>query len=92
VRVEFEGGGVLTAAGNMAIGDELVRSGLDACGRIPDGLRDALLREGVTTLADVASDVLELVAADLALLAAKVRAGVLLYDQVEGSVRRAMTG
>lgn len=91
MHLEVDGLGIHTAAAHLVARSELTRGQLDSCARIPDGLRDPVLLDGVTTLADVAADVLELVAADLALLATKVRAGAMLYDQVEGSVRRGMT-
>ena len=46
---------------------------------------------GVGVLADVAADVLELVAMDLGLLAGTVRSGAVLYDRIEERVRDGMT-
>ena len=78
-----DGGGVATAASHLVVRSEQVRAQLTAASRLPAGLADPALSAGVTTLADVAADVLELVSADLV---TKVRAGVVLYDRTESSV------
>ena len=86
VRVQGDG---LRAAGSLL--EELAwlaRDRLGDCARLPAGLRDPALREGVRVLADVAGDLLEVLADDLDLLATKVRAGATVYDHVEGSVVR----
>jgi hypothetical protein len=83
--------GIRPAATELVGRSELARSQLGACARLRDGLVDPRLTGGVAALADVAADVLELVAADLALLATKVRAGAMLYDRVEGAVGRGVS-
>ncbi len=50
------------------------------------GLSDARVRAGFNELADVCGDVLELVAIDLELIAARLRAGGQLYSSVERSL------
>lgn len=91
MQVEVEGGGVLTAASHLSMRRARVEGQLPRCAALPDGLADPALRGGVTDLADVVADVLELVAHDLELLAGKVRAGVALYDRVEERVRVGMS-
>jgi len=86
VRVQADG---LFAAGSRL--EELAwlaRDRLGDCARVPAGLRDPALREAVRALADLAGDLLEVLADDLDLLATKVRSGATVYDHVEGSVVR----
>ena len=61
------------------------------CPAIARDVRDPALRHGAGTLADVAGDALEVAATDLGLLMSRVRAGALVYDQVETGVRRSAT-
>jgi hypothetical protein len=91
VRVEVDSGGVLLASAHLRCRGALVAGQVAACAAIPDGLHDPSLAAGVGDLADVAADVLELVAVDLGLLADKARSGAVLYDRVEERVRDAMT-
>jgi hypothetical protein len=81
--MRVDSGGVTTAASHLAHRAGEVTDQGDRCAGLPGGLSDRVLRDGVEVLADVAADVFELVGRDLALLAAKVRAGALLYDRVE---------
>jgi hypothetical protein len=89
VFTRVDGGGVITAASHLMVRSEQIRAQLAAADRLPRGLTEPALSAGMTTLADVTADVLELVSADLALLVTKVRAGVVLYDRTERSVARA---
>ena len=75
MRVEVDSGGVLLASTHLESRGSLVAGQAAACPAIADGLRDPSLAAGVGDLADVAADVLELVAMDLGLLAGKVRSG-----------------
>jgi hypothetical protein len=86
--MRVEGGGVLTAATHLAVRAAEVAEQVGLCAGVPGGLADPALRAGVAGLADVAADVFELVGRDLALLAAKTRAGVQLYDRVESAAAR----
>ena len=52
---------------------------------------DPQVRAGLTELADVCADVLELVAIDLGLVEARLRAGAHLYSAVDGVVTRGFT-
>ena len=52
---------------------------------------DSHVRAGLTELADVCADVLELVAIDLGLVEARLRAGAHLYSAVEGVVAGGLT-
>ena len=91
MRVEVDDGGVLLASTHLLTRGSLVQGQVAACPAIADGLRDPSLAAGVGDLADVAADVLEMVALDLGLLAGKVRSGAVLYDRVEERVRDGMT-
>lgn len=91
MRVEVDSGGVLLASTHLVTRGSLVEGQGAECAGIPDGLHDPSLVAGVATLADVAGDVLELVAMDLELLAARVRSGAVLYDRVEERVRDGMS-
>ena len=63
----------------------------DACRRLAaelaalGGLADRNVGAGMTALTDVCADVLELVAIDLDLVAARMSAGALLYSAVDAS-------
>ncbi len=92
MRVEVDSGGVLLASTHLVTRGSLVEDQVAVCTAIADGLRDASLAAAVDSLADVAADVLELVAMDLGLLARRVRSGAVLYDRVEERVRDGMTG
>lgn len=89
MRIRVEGREVLTAADHLVVRGVVARSGLELCGRAPEGLCEPALRDGANAVADVAADVLELLAQDLALLATKVVAGALRYDDVEHAIERA---
>ena len=91
MRVEVDSGGMLLASTRLVTRGSLVERQVPVCTAIADGLRDASLAAGVGDLADVASDVLRLVAMDLGLLAGRVRSGAVLYDRVEERVRDGMT-
>jgi hypothetical protein len=91
MRVEVDSGGVLLASTHLVTRGSLVEGQVAACSALPDDLHDPSLAAGVGDLADVAADVLELVAMDLGLLAGKVRSGAVLYDRVEERVRDAMS-
>ena len=81
--MRVDSGGLTTAASHLAHSADEVTDQVHRCAGVPNGLSDRALRDGVSVLADVAADVLELVGRDLALLAGKVRAGALRYDRVE---------
>jgi hypothetical protein len=91
VRVEVDSGGLLLASTHLESRGSLVAGQAAACPAIADGLHDQSLAAGVGDLADVAADVLELVAMDLGLLTGRVRSGAVLYDRVEERVRDGMT-
>lgn len=88
MHVRVEGDGLGSAAGHLQSRALLIRGRLGDCAGVPAGLHDPALREGVRVLADVVADVLELLAQDLELLSAKVRAGATVYDRVERSLVR----
>ena len=90
VRVEVDGDGMLLAASRLASRARQLGGQRALCDGVADGLRDPALRAAAGALADLADDVLELVAADLGLLAGQVRAGTRCYDRVEQRVRHAM--
>ncbi len=90
MRIDVDSGAVLLAATHLRTRGSLVAGRVRDCDRIPDGLSDPALTSGVADLADVAADVLELVAADLALLATRTQTGAVLYDRVEERVRDGM--
>jgi hypothetical protein len=87
-QVRVQGPGLLRAGSRLEELAWLTRDRLGDCARVPAGLRDPALRAGVRVLADLASDLLEVLADDLDLLAGKIRAGAKVYDHVEGSVVR----
>ena len=87
-HVRVQGAGLLAAGSHLEELAWLSRGRLGDCARVPAGLRDPALREGVRALADLAGDLLEVLADDLDLLASKVRAGATVYDHVEASVVR----
>ena len=87
-HVRVQGDGLLAAGSHLEELAWLARDRLVDCARVPAGLRDPALREGVRVLADLAGDLLEVLADDLDLLATKVRAGATVYDHVEASVVR----
>jgi hypothetical protein len=91
VRVEVDSAGVLLASTHLESRGSLVAGQAAACPAIADGLHDPSLAAGVGDLADVAADVLELVAMDLELLATRVRACAVLYDLVEERLGDGMT-
>ena len=91
MRVEVDSGGVLLASTHLVTRSSLVEGQVAACAAIPDRLHDLSLAAGVGDLADVAADVLELVAMDLGLLADRARSGAVLYDRLEERVRDGMT-
>ena len=62
------------------------------CGRLAEELRDPSLAHGGRLLADVAADLLEVVAIDLDLLAGRVQTGAVVYDRTEIAVRRSVGG
>lgn len=90
MRVEVEGGALLLASTRLSSRAAQVRSQVTACDGLSNGLRDPALRVAGRALADTTSDVLELVATDLELLARHVRDGAGLYDRVEHRARAAM--
>jgi hypothetical protein len=81
--MRVDGRGVTTAASHLAHRAGEVTDQVHRCAGLPAGLCDRALLAGVSVLADVAADVFELVGRDLALLATRARAGVVLYDRVE---------
>ncbi len=62
------------------------------CARIAEALHDPTLVHGGRLLADVAADLLEVVAMDLDLLAGRVQTGAVVYDRTEIAVRRSEGG
>jgi hypothetical protein len=91
VRVDVDSGGVLLASTHLVTRGSLVKGQVAACTAIADGLSDPSLAAAVADLADVAADVLALLAMDLELLGCKVRSGAVLYDRLEERVRDGMT-
>jgi hypothetical protein len=91
VRVEVDSGGLLLASTHLVTRGTLVDGQVAGCTAIGRGLRDPSLAAGVADLADVAADVLALVAMDLGLLSGRVRSGAVLYHRVEERVRDGMT-
>ena len=92
MHVEVDSAGISTAATHLAEQADRLRQHRTSADRLQDHLTDPQLRAGAATLADLVSDVLELVAQDLDLLSTKVRAGAKLYDITERAVRDAMAG
>lgn len=90
MQVEVEGEALLLASTRLSSRAAQVRGQLTACGGLANGLRDPALRAAGGALADTTSDVFELVATDLELLARHVRNGAELYDRVEHRARVAM--
>jgi hypothetical protein len=86
--VRVQGDALRAASAQLDDRARVARDLLTACARVPAGLHDPALREAVRALSDLVGDVLEVLAADLDLLATKVRAGVVVYDEVEASVLR----
>ena len=68
-HVRVQGAGLLAAGSHLEELAWLARDRLGDCARVPAGLRDPALREGVQALADLAGDLLEVLADDLDLLA-----------------------
>lgn len=87
-HVRVQGDALHAARAQLDDRARLARDLARDCARVPDGLHDPALREAVRALADLAGDVLEVLAADLDLLATKVRAGAVVYDHVESSLLR----
>ena len=85
-QLRVRGDGLVSAAGHLDARARLARSHLADGVRVPAGLCEPALQEGLRVLADVATDVLELVAQDLQLLSIKVRAGATVYDRVESAL------
>ncbi len=82
-RLRVQSDALVSAAGHLEARARLARSHLADGVRVSAGLRDPALQDGVRALADVVTDVLELVAQDLELLSTKVRSGATVYDRVE---------
>ena len=89
MQVRVDTGRLVGAADLLGERAGSVRGLLGASARLPETLREPVLRRGVAALADVVADALELVAIDLVQLSGRVRAGAVVYDGVEVSVRRA---
>ena len=91
-RVEVDTAGITTAAIHLAEQADRLRQHRFAADRLADPLTDPRLRAGTAALADVVSDVLELLTQDLELLSTKVCVGARLYDATERAVQGAMAG
>jgi hypothetical protein len=79
---------VVTAAVTVAADASACRAlaaELSGLGQVAD-LANTEVRAGIGELTDVCADVLELVAIDLDLVAARMRAGARLYSAVEAAV------
>ena len=87
-HVQVQGVALRAASAQLDDRARVARDLMADCARLPAGLHDPALQEAVRALSDLAGDVLEVLAADLDLLATKVRAGAVLYDHVESSVLR----
>ena len=81
----FVDGDVVVAAAANAAGHAAACRGLAVEVSGLAGVADRDVRAGVTELTDVCADVFELVAIDLDLVAARMRAGARLYSDVEGA-------
>jgi hypothetical protein len=84
VRVIVDSAVVLAASAEVAAHADACRS-LAAELAALGGLADRDVRAGVTALTDVCADVLEVVAVDLDLLAARMSAGARLYAAVDAA-------
>jgi hypothetical protein len=85
VYLRFDGQPVNTAAGHIRAQAADCRS-LAAQLRAIGQVVDVDLRRGLSDLVEVCADAFELVGLDLDLLAARMRAGALLYDAVESGI------
>lgn len=83
MQIRVDGGGVLDGAARLVVRSEQVGGMSGPARRLAAGLRDRRVADGLGTVGDVVADAAELVAQDLGLLAARARAGVARYGQVE---------
>ncbi len=89
MRIEVDGGAVLTAAAHLRARAALVGDRAGDGVVLADGLRDPGLGAAAAALGDLLGDVLAVAALDLDLLATRLRDGVELYDRVEQRARDA---
>ena len=92
MRVVVETRGMTSAAGWLRARSDALRrfaTGPAGVAAWSDGLRDPVLRAGVVALSGAASTLLEVLALDQEVLADRVHAGALLYDDVEAAVAAA---
>jgi len=82
VRLVVDSDVVLAASADVAAHADACR-GLAAALAALGGLADRDVGAGITALADICTDVLELVAIDLDLVAARMSAGARLYSAVD---------
>lgn len=85
MRILIEAGAALPAAARLTEDGAVARRLRAAFSKVGADVQDPGLRAGLTQLADLLADVLELVEADLMLLATKIRGASGAYDQVEGT-------
>jgi hypothetical protein len=89
VRLVVDSDVVLAASANVAAHAEACRVLAVEVAALA-GLADRDVGTGVTTVSDVCADVLEMVAIDLDLIAARMGAGAQLYSAVEAAARGAI--
>lgn len=85
MRILIEAGAALRAAARLTEDGAVARRLRAAFTTVGADVQDPGLRSGLAQLADLLGDVLELVEADLMLLATKVLGASRAYDEVEGA-------
>lgn len=85
MRILIEAGAALRLVARLTDESAVARRLRAGLSRLGGDVQDPGLRAGLAQLGDQMGDVLELVEADLALLASKVRGASRAYDQVEGA-------
>ena len=92
MQMRVETSALVDASALLGSHADTLRDQSRQCGRIAEGRRDPSLAHGGRLLADVAADLLEVVAMDLDLLAGRVQSGAVVYDRTEIAVRRSAGG